>query len=73
MIDCSYKYCMIFERCFLVTFQFSMQLGVILKHSWTPRVWPAASGTNIYKLQLSGLLIPASKVYTWVLVTTGKT
>ena len=75
MIGCSHKDCIMFKRSLVFTFQFSMQLAIILKHSWTPRVQPAASGTDdIYKPQLSGftLLIPRSKGYMWVLVTIGK-
>ena len=63
-----------FAKSLVFSFQFSMQLAIILKHSLTPKVQPAASGTdNIYKLQVSGftLLIPTYKGYMWVLVTTG--
>jgi len=74
MIGCSHKGCIMFAKSLVFSFQFSMQLAIILKHSLTPKVQPAASGTdNIYKLQISGftLLIPTYKGYMWILVTTG--
>ena len=64
MIGCSHKDYIMFKRSLVFTFQFSMQLAIILKHSWTPTVQSAASGTdNIYKIQLNGftLLIPSSE------------
>lgn len=58
MIDCAYKHCILFERNRGFTSQFSMQLAVIPKHSWTPKVQPAASGRDsLYKLQLSGFTL----------------
>lgn len=76
MIGCSHKGCIMFEKSLVFSFPFSMQLAIILKHFLTPKVQPAALGTdNIYKLQVSGftLLIPTYKGYMWVLVTTGNT
>lgn len=75
MIVGSHTDCTMFKNSLAFTFQFSMQLATIPKHSWTSRVQPAISGTdNIHKLQLPGfiLLIPSSKGHMWVLVTPGK-
>lgn len=46
MIDCSLKDYPMLERSTAFTFQFSMQLAIILKHSWTPRVQPVALRTD---------------------------